>query len=88
MVYEWDQTFSEVNLYVAVPPGVGAKQLEVQITVSHLHFGIKGTPPYLDVSLRACKQGGVHAWQRLDTGLCTGGPGGERQGVRELLDTG
>ncbi|PNH11186.1 NudC domain-containing protein 2 [Tetrabaena socialis] len=54
VVYEWDQTFSEVNIYVPVPPGVRGKQLFVDITTSHLRFGIKPNPPYLDV-----RRGGV-----------------------------
>lgn len=50
-VYEWDQTLSEVNLYVQLPPGVKGKQLFVDISSSHLRFGIKPNPPYLDVRL-------------------------------------
>lgn len=49
-VYEWEQTFSEVSLFIEVPPGVRAKQLEVIIGHRHLLVGIKGNPPYLDVS--------------------------------------
>lgn len=48
-VYEWDQTFSEVNIYVVLPQGVRAKQLDVAIGGNHLSIGIKGNPPYLDV---------------------------------------
>lgn len=40
---------SEVNIYIRVPEGVGAKQLDVRITRQHLSVGIKGLPPYLDV---------------------------------------
>ncbi len=49
-VYEWDQAFSEVNIYIQVPQGVRAKQLDVGITSTHLAVGIRGNPPYLDVS--------------------------------------
>lgn len=49
-IYEWDQTLSEVNIYIDVPPGVRAKELFVVIKQSHIRIGIKPNPPYLDVS--------------------------------------
>lgn len=49
-VYEWDQTLSEVNVYIEVPAGVKAKQLYVEITSTHVRLGIHPNPPYLDVS--------------------------------------
>ncbi len=53
-IYEWNQTLEEVDLYVDVPPGVSAKQLEVHITASQLKIGLIGNPPYLDVRSAAC----------------------------------
>jgi hypothetical protein len=41
---------SELNIYIEIPPGTGAKQLTVTIASKHLIVGIKGNPPYLDVS--------------------------------------
>ena len=61
VVYEWDQSLSEVNLYIAVPEGVRAKQLYVDISNGHIRVGIAPNPPYLDVSysniwlVRGCK---------------------------------
>lgn len=49
-IYEWDQTLSEVNIYIEVPKGVKAKQLFVNISSSHISLGIHPNPPYLDVS--------------------------------------
>jgi hypothetical protein len=49
-VYEWDQTLSDVNIYVQLPSGVSARQLYVDITSTHIKIGIKPNPPYLDVS--------------------------------------
>lgn len=49
LIYEWDQTLTEVNLYIQVPEGVRAKHLAVNITAQHLSVGIKGNPPYIDV---------------------------------------
>ena len=48
-VYEWDQTLSEVNIYIELPRGVSAKQLYVEISTRHIKIGIKPQPPYLDV---------------------------------------
>ena len=53
-IYEWDQTLSEVNIYIEVPTGVKAKQLFVDISSSHISLGIHPNPPYLDVSLSLC----------------------------------
>lgn len=49
-VYEWNQTFQEVTVYVATPPGVRGKDLYVEISGRHVKLGIKPNPPYLDVS--------------------------------------
>lgn len=48
---------SEVSIYIQVPPGVRAKQLEVAIQARHLRVGIQGLPSYLDV--RACVRKGA-----------------------------
>lgn len=48
-VYEWDQRFGEVNVYVQTPPGVRGKDLKVEITQTHVKFGIVNNPSYLDV---------------------------------------
>ena len=48
MVYEWDQTLEEVNMYVEVPPGVTAKVLAVRIDTDEVAIGIRGNPPYLE----------------------------------------
>lgn len=51
VIYEWDQTLTEVNIYITVPTGVRAKHLAVNIQTQHLSVGIKGNPPYLDIDL-------------------------------------
>ena len=51
-VYEWDQTLSEVNIYITVPAGVTAKQLYVNIERRHIELGIHPNPPYLSVNCR------------------------------------
>lgn len=49
-VYEWDQSLTDVNVYVEVPPGVRARDMFCDIERQHVRFGIKGNPPFLDVS--------------------------------------
>ena len=49
---------SEVSIYIQVPQGVRAKQLDVSIKPQHLRVGIKELPPYLDVSRRPRQQQG------------------------------
>ena len=50
-VFEWDQTLDEVNIYIALPPNVHSKQFYCKIQSKHLELGIKGNPPYLNVTL-------------------------------------
>lgn len=69
-VYEWDQTLEEVNLYVEVPPGVGAKLLDVDISIKHLCVGIKGNPPYLDQDLWSSCKAGESLWT-IEDGVLT-----------------
>jgi len=47
-IYEWDQTLSDLNMYVEVPPGVRAKHLDVRISATQLTIGLKGNPPFLN----------------------------------------
>lgn len=48
-VYEWEQTLSEVILYISPPSGVNKKLLDIRIQPNHLKVGIKGSETaYLD----------------------------------------
>lgn len=49
VVYEWEQSLEEIHCYIAPPPGIAARQLDIHITAKHLRVGIKGNPPFLDV---------------------------------------
>ena len=50
-VYSWDQTISEVNIFVDVPPGTRSKDISCTIGSNHLCFGLVGNPPFLDMGL-------------------------------------
>lgn len=51
LVYEWDQTLSEVNMYLPVPADLKAKEIFCDISKHHLKFGRQGNPPFMDVSV-------------------------------------
>ena len=51
-MFEWDQTLEEVNMYINLPPNVPSKQFYCKIQSKHVELGIKGNPPYLNVSFR------------------------------------
>ena len=50
VIYEWDQTLQELNIYVQVPQGCRGKDLAVNIQAKHLSIALKGNPPYLEAS--------------------------------------
>ena len=65
MIYEWDQTIEDVNIYIQPPkyvlekyqaeikkqlqPGQQLPKLEIIIQAQHIKMGVKGNPPYIDV---------------------------------------
>jgi hypothetical protein len=61
-VYEWDQTLSEVNVYVRVPEGVRGRDLDVSVERARLRFGLRGNPPFLDGALHAAARAGDSLW--------------------------
>lgn len=48
-IYEWEQSLTDVHMYVQPPPGVTAKMISCKITAHQLTLGIKGNPPFIDV---------------------------------------
>ena len=68
-IYEWDQTISEVNVYVDVPPGIKSKQLFCTITAHHVSLGITGNPPYLDHDLADAAKVSESYWTLEDSVL-------------------
>jgi len=50
-IYEWTQSLDDVELFIVPPPGVGAKDLNVEITMDRFQIGIKGNAPFLDEEL-------------------------------------
>ena len=50
VAYEWSQSLSDVTVFVPCPPGVRGRDLDVRIERERCRLGLKGNPPYLDVS--------------------------------------
>ena len=48
LIYEWDQSLEEVNIYVEPPPDVPRNMFDIEISHTHLRVGLKGTPPFID----------------------------------------
>jgi hypothetical protein len=42
LVYEWEQSLDEVNIYIDPPPGVPVSAFEVEINSTHVTLGLKG----------------------------------------------
>ena len=49
--YEYELHFDSVDVYVKLPAGTRAKQLQVDTTARSLTIGMKGKPPYLKGAL-------------------------------------
>ena len=47
-IYEWEQSLSEVNIYIQPPPGVRSNMFDIAISHRHLKVGLKSAPPFLD----------------------------------------
>lgn len=52
VVYEWEQSLEELNVYIRPPPGVTASMILCEITANHVTLGLRGTnDKFLNVSM-------------------------------------
>ncbi|TDH68450.1 hypothetical protein CCR75_005834 [Bremia lactucae] len=42
IVYEWEQSMQEVNIFIRPPPGVTAQQIQCVIKTNHVTLGLQG----------------------------------------------
>lgn len=47
LIYEWEQTLDEVNIYVKPPP-VTSDMIECKFKPSRVTVGLRGNPPFID----------------------------------------
>lgn len=67
VVYEWEQSLDEVNVYIKPPTGVRAEHLDVKIQSGHARIAVKGNPPYIDNDLWSRCKSDCSFWTM---GLC------------------
>ena len=72
--YKWQQQLGDVDIYIPVPKGTRAKNLNVVIAKKKLTVGLKGQDPILDGEL--CKEikVGDSTWnigKEVTTNLCS-----------------
>jgi hypothetical protein len=48
LIYEWEQSLEECNIYINPPPGISGDMVDIKISFGHLSVGLKGCPPFLD----------------------------------------
>uniref|UniRef100_A0AAV1UN15 CS domain-containing protein n=1 Tax=Peronospora matthiolae TaxID=2874970 RepID=A0AAV1UN15_9STRA len=42
VIYEWEQSLEEVNVFITPPEGVTAPQIQCEISVNHVTLGLRG----------------------------------------------
>lgn len=51
VIYEWEQSLEELNVYIRPPPGIAASVILCEITANHVTLGLRGTNDrFLNVS--------------------------------------
>jgi hypothetical protein len=49
LIYEWEQSLDDVNLYIKPPAGTRGENIDIQILPHHLRVGLRGAEhPFLD----------------------------------------
>ena len=85
VVYEWDQTLEEINIYIAPPdfmlkknreqvmaqlgPGQKMPSFDIKIKPKHLTIGILGNPPFIDENLGGIIEADESFWMMEDDEL-------------------
>ncbi|KAL0591959.1 hypothetical protein ABG067_000612 [Albugo candida] len=71
IIYEWEQSLEEVNLFIRPPPGIIASQIQCDISSTHVTLGLRGcTDKFLNHNLTSSVIVAESYWM-LDQGeLC------------------
>eukprot|EP00602_Paraphysomonas_sp_CaronLab_P007915 CAMPEP_0185035672 /NCGR_PEP_ID=MMETSP1103-20130426/27475_1 /TAXON_ID=36769 /ORGANISM="Paraphysomonas bandaiensis, Strain Caron Lab Isolate" /LENGTH=159 /DNA_ID=CAMNT_0027572867 /DNA_START=188 /DNA_END=667 /DNA_ORIENTATION=+ len=48
LIYEWEQSLDEVNIYIVPPEHVKKSDFDIVITPHRVKVGLKGLPPFID----------------------------------------
>ena len=66
LIYEWDQSLDEVNIYIHPPKGIKGSMLSIIIESQHLTVGIKGNPPFIDEDIMHLVNASDSLWTYID----------------------
>ncbi|POM61714.1 hypothetical protein PHPALM_29236 [Phytophthora palmivora] len=68
IIYEWEQSMEEVNVFIKPPPGITAQQIQCDITTNHVTLGLRGaTDKFLNHDLASSVVVAESYWM-LDSG--------------------
>ncbi|CAI5722589.1 hypothetical protein KXD40_004431 [Peronospora effusa] len=68
VVYEWEQSLEEINIFIKPPVGVTAQQIQCDICTNHVTLGLRGVPDkFLNHDLSSSVVVGESYWM-LDSG--------------------
>ena len=48
LIYEWEQTLEDVNIYIRPPEGVTVEMIDCEISSKRVRLGLRGNPPFID----------------------------------------
>mmetsp|Transcript_71345 Transcript_71345/g.111743 ORF Transcript_71345/g.111743 Transcript_71345/m.111743 type:complete len:334 (+) Transcript_71345:88-1089(+) len=68
VLYEWEQTSTNVTLYTKPPEGVQTTSLEVSIYPRHLKIGRRGKPPWMKEELFGVADSTQSTWEISEEG--------------------
>ena len=66
LIYEWEQSLEEVNIYLSPPPNIPRQYFSINIQHNHLAVGLKDTPPFLDEDTGGPVKPGESTWTLVD----------------------
>lgn len=66
VAYEWEQTLDDITVFIKVPPGTRARDLDVGISSTHLRVGLRGCDPYMSHALAHAVRASESVWTLED----------------------
>jgi hypothetical protein len=63
VIYEWEQTSSEVRLYIKLPKGLTKKKIDVRMWPRHIKIGRTGNAPFIREELYSVVDVEACSWE-------------------------
>ena len=71
VIYEWEQTLDEVNIYIQAPPNISSNLLNIKISHNHLIIGIKNNDTsFIDEDTFSTVKVNESTWTLSDGEIC------------------